>query len=393
MTAAAAPDAFPPQVQWSLPRREDIQRWWSEIDAWSLCFALGLVGVGVVLGLSTSPIRAERVGVEPFYYVKRQAVFLIPALIALIGCSTLSVRGARRFGVILFLISLCALVAVPIIGQTMNGATRWISLGVATVQPTEFYKPGFAVAVAWMLSARDDPTAPPVMSIAIGILAISAFLLYLQPDFGQTVLLCVAWSMMFFVAGAAIAWAGSAMVLAVFGGGVVYAAVPYVRARVDAFLYSQDGGFEQLRNARRAIEQGGIFGRGPGEGYYKTRVPDVDADFVYAAAVEEYGLMMAVALIGAYGFISIRALTRMRGSRDDFSSIAAAGLAALVAAQALVHMGVSAQLLPAKGMTLPFVSYGGSSVVSSGLTIGLLIALTRRRPQTGLEAVLRETRR
>ncbi|MDO5605595.1 MAG: putative lipid II flippase FtsW [Paracoccus sp. (in: a-proteobacteria)] len=359
-----------------------LPRWWRTVDRWSLLAVLCLFAIGLLLGLAASVPLAERLGQPPFYYVTRQAVFGAVGLGAMMIVSMMSPRQIRRIGVLGFLVSVVVVALLPVIGTDFGkGATRWLSLGFASVQPSEFLKPCFVAATAWCLAASQEVGGPPGKWISFGITAAVVVMLAAQPDFGQASLVLFSWCVMFFVAGAPMVLLGCVAALAVAGGIFAYGASDHFARRIDGFLAAEVDPRTQLGYATNAIQEGGFFGVGVGEGTVKWSLPDAHTDFIIAVAAEEYGLVLVLLIIALYATIVFRSLMRLLRERDTFARIAGTGLACAFGVQALINMGVAVRLLPAKGMTLPFVSYGGSSVIASGIAMGMLLALTRHRPQ------------
>ncbi|GIX14400.1 MAG: cell division protein FtsW [Paracoccaceae bacterium] len=366
-----------------------LARWWRTVDRWSLAAAAGLFLIGLLLAFAASVPLAERNGLWPYHYVVRQAVFGMVALGAAVVLSMLELREARRLGVLGFLGVLAALALLPVLGTDFGkGAVRWYSLGAISLQPSEFLKPVFAIFCGWLMSASSDPNGPPGRVISLLAAALAAGLLVMQPDFGQAALILGAWGAMYFVSGAS-----PALMLALAGLAVAAARLAYERSahfasRIDGFLAAEVAENSQLAFALDAIRSGGLFGAGVGEGVVKWRLPDAHTDFIIAVAVEEYGLAMVLGIIALLLVILLRSIRRLMRERDPFVRLAGTGLVTLLGLQALINIGVSIRLLPAKGMTLPFVSYGGSSLLAAGATVGLLLALTRRRPQDELTELL-----
>lgn len=366
-----------------------IPRWWRTIDKWSLACIIGLFGVGMLLGLAASPPLAERNGLEPFYYVTRQAFFGLMAIAVMLIVSMQSLATVRRLGVLAFVATFFTLIALPVIGTDFGkGAVRWISLGFASVQPSEFLKPAFIVLSAWLMAAAQDVGGPPGRLYSFFIAAAIVVLLALQPDFGQASLVLFAWAVMYFAAGAPIVLLTVIGGLTVGGGVLAYSSSEHFARRIDGFLAAEIDPRTQIGYATNAIQEGGFFGVGVGEGQVKWSLPDAHTDFIIAVAAEEYGLILVLAIIALYATITVRSLFRLMKERDPFARLAGTGLACSFAVQALINMGVAVRLLPAKGMTLPFVSYGGSSVIASGLALGILLALTRSRPQNRMADIL-----
>ncbi|SEH71215.1 peptidoglycan glycosyltransferase FtsW [Paracoccus alkenifer] len=366
-----------------------LPRWWRTVDKWSLGCVVALFALGLLLGLAASVPLAERNNLPSFYYVTRQAVFGGVALAVMLVISMLSPQMVRRLGVLLFAGAFLAVLALPVIGTDFGkGATRWLSLGFASVQPSEFLKPGFIALCAWFMASSQAVGGPPGRLYSFFVAAVVIGLLAMQPDFGQASLVLFAWLVMFFVAGAPVVLISGTIGLAGLGGMFAYANSEHFARRINGFLSAEVDPRTQIGYATNAIQEGGFFGVGVGEGTVKWSLPDAHTDFIIAVAAEEFGFVMVMTIIALYGAVVIRSLLRLVGERDPFARIAGVGLACAFGVQALINMGVAVRLLPAKGMTLPFVSYGGSSVIASGITLGMLLALTRARPQNVLSDVL-----
>ena len=366
-----------------------LPRWWRTIDKWSLACVLGLFAIGVLLGLAASPPLATKNGLPPFFYVQRQLQFGGLAIATLLVTSMMAPRLVRRLAVVGFLVSFVALALLPVLGTDYGkGAVRWYSLGFASVQPSEFLKPAFIVAAAWMMAAAQDFDGPPGRLYAFVMAAVIAVMLALQPDFGQACLILFAWGVMYFVGGAPmillVACAGAVVALGV----LAYNSSEHVARRIDGFLSPEVDPTTQLGYATGAIREGGLFGVGVGEGQVKWSLPDAHTDFIIAVAAEEYGLILVAVIIALFGTVVVRSLIRLVRERDPFIRLAGTGLACAFGIQAVINMGVAVRLLPAKGMTLPFVSYGGSSLVAGGILVGMLLAFTRERPQGRFEDIL-----
>lgn len=364
-------------------------RWWRTVDRWSLGCVLGLFAIGLLLGLAASVPLAEKNNQPQFYYVTRQAVFGGIALVVMLVVSMLTPLNVRRLGVVGFAFSMLAVLALPVIGTDFGkGAVRWLSFGFASVQPSEFLKPGFVAICAWFIASAEEVGGPPGRVYAFILTVVVVVLLALQPDFGQASLVLFSWGVMYFVAGAPIALLVTVAAGAAVSGVFAYGASEHFARRIDGFLTAEVDPRTQLGYATNAIQEGGFFGVGVGEGLVKWSLPDAHTDFIIAVAAEEYGLIMVLVVIGLYGTIVARSLWRLLRERDAFARIAGTGLACSFGVQALINMGVAVRLLPAKGMTLPFVSYGGSSVIASGIAMGMLLALTRVRPQGEIGDIL-----
>ncbi|NND40861.1 MAG: cell division protein FtsW [Rhodobacteraceae bacterium] len=372
-------------VYGSVPTRDGepiIPRWWRTIDKWSMCCVLILFGIGLLLGLAASPPLAQRNGLADFHYVQRQAVFGGMAIVVMFAFTLMSPRMVRRLAVIGFVVSFTALLFLPLFGTDFGkGAVRWYSLGFGAFQPSEFLKPGFIVVAGWMIAASNEIAGPPGKSYSFGIALLIALLLVMQPDFGQACLILFAWGVMYFIGGAPFTILAGIAGLAVVGGAFAYQHSEHFARRIDGFLSAEVDPTTQLGYAANAIREGGFFGVGVGEGTVKWSLPDAHTDFIIAVAAEEYGLLLVLVVILLYATIVLRSLFRLMRERDPFIRLAGSGLACTFAVQAMINISVAVRLLPAKGMTLPFVSYGGSSLIAGGILVGMLLALTRVRPQ------------
>lgn len=359
-----------------------LPRWWRTIDKWSMTSILVLFGIGLLLGLAASVPLAERNGLNPYYYVQRQMVFGSLAMVAMVICSMLSPKQVRRVGVLGFVLSFVALVLLPVFGTDFGkGAVRWFSFGFASFQPSEFLKPGFMVVAAWLMAASMDLKGPPGKLFSFILAVIVVGFLAMQPDFGQAMLVLFGWGVIYFVAGAPMLLIASIIGGTGFAGFIAYGMSEHLARRINGFLASDIDPRSQLGYATNAIQEGGFFGVGIGAGQVKWTLPDAHTDFIIAVAAEEYGTILVLVIIALYGIVVVRSLSRLTRERDPFARLAGTGLACIFGVQAMINMGVAVRLLPSKGMTLPFVSYGGSSVIAAGITVGLLLALTRSRPQ------------
>lgn len=359
-----------------------IPRWWRTLDRWTMSCIFILFGIGLLLGLAASPPLAERNGLGAFYYVQRQAIFGSVAMLVMICTSMMSPQLVRRLGVIGFAIAFVALALLPIFGTDFGkGAVRWYSLGFGSFQPSEFLKPGFVIVAAWLLSAGQEINGPPGKTYSLALTLVIVAFLAIEPDFGQASLVLFSWGVMYFIAGAPI------LILLILAGGMLFAGTvaynnsEHFARRIDSFLSSDLDPTTQLGYATNAIQEGGFFGVGVGEGQVKWSLPDAHTDFIIAVAAEEYGLILVLFILALFLVITVRSLMRLMRERDPFIRLAGSGMACMFAIQALINTGVAVRLLPAKGMTLPFVSYGGSSLIAGGIAVGMLLAFTRSRPQ------------
>jgi len=359
-----------------------LSRWWRTLDKSVLTAILILFSIGLLLGLASSPPLAEKNGLAPFHYVYRQAIFGSLALFVMVVFSMLPSKVIRRLGVIGFLLCFVALGLLPFFGTDFGkGAVRWYGLGFVSVQPSEFLKPGFIVTVAWLISANGQINGPPgrLWSFIITMLVVA--LLIIQPDFGQACLILFGWGIIYFVAGASFILLAALALMVLAAGSIAYSYSEHFAKRIDGFLSPDIDPRTQLGYATNAIQEGGFFGVGVGEGQVKWSLPDAHTDFIISVAAEEYGLFLVVLIILLFTWIVLASLIRLLKERDAFNRLAGSGLVAMFGIQAIINVGVAVRLLPAKGMTLPFVSYGGSSIIAMGITTGMLLALTRVRPQ------------
>ncbi|GAA0774192.1 cell division protein FtsW [Roseibium denhamense] len=366
--------------------------WFWTVDHYLLAAFSLLMLAGVVFSFAASPPVAERIGVDTLFFVKRQAMYLIPALGLMLAGSLMTPRMVRRAALLVFTVSLILLIATLFMGFETKGARRWIYLGGVSLQASEFLKPAFVVLIAFLLSESGRRSEVPGVLFAFVLFGICAALLIAQPDFGQTMLLGLVWAGLFFFNG--ISW------LIIMGLGLTglvglfaaYAFLPHVTARVDRFLDPSSGDTYQIDTAMDSFLSGGWFGRGPGEGTVKRILPDSHADFIFAVVGEEFGAVACLIVVSVFAFIVIRGLWHASKDQDAFSRLATAGLVVLFGLQATINLAVNLHLIPSKGMTLPFISYGGSSLLSSAMTAGAILALTRRRPQPSRGAVVTVSR-
>jgi cell division protein FtsW len=366
-----------------------LPEWWHTVDRWSLMAIVALFLIGLMLTMAASPPLAVRNGLDHFHYVYRQAFFGIAALGVMVVVSMLDPVRIRRGMVALFALSALAVLLLPVFGTDFGkGAVRWYSLRVISVQPSEFLKPAFAVFAAWLLAASQDIDGPPGRAISLVVACTLTALLAAQPDFGQAALVIGTWGLMYFAAGAPVLLLGGVGAGVLLFGWSAYHSSEHVARRIDGFLTSEVDPRTQIGYATNAIQEGGFLGVGPGNGSVKWTLPDAHTDFIIAVAAEEFGLLLCVLVMALYLSIVVRSLLRLVRERDAFIRLAGTGLAVLLGMQALVNLGVSVRLLPAKGMTLPLISYGGSSLIAAALGLGALLALTRRRPQHALDDLL-----
>lgn len=359
-----------------------ISKWWRTIDRWTLSSIFILFAIGILLGFAASPPLAAKNGFEPFHYVQRQIMFGTFAVLIMLVTSLMTPKWIRRLAVMGFMVAFVATLLLPYFGTDFGkGSVRWYSLGFSSIQPSEFLKPGFVVVTAWLIAASQEINGPPGKMWSFFLAVTVAILLVLQPDFGQACLIIFAWGVIYFVAGAPLAILVGMAGAVVGAGTIAYNASEHFARRIDGFLSPDIDPRTQLGYATNAIQEGGFLGVGVGEGEVKWSLPDAHTDFIIAVAAEEYGFVLVALIITIFTGIVLTSLVRLMREREAFVRLAGTGLVAMFGIQAVINMGVAVRLLPAKGMTLPFVSYGGSSLIAGGIAIGMLLAFTRTRPQ------------
>jgi cell division protein FtsW len=361
--------------------RSAFAEWWWTVDRYLLVALIALMFGGVVLSLAGSPAVAERLGYDSFHFVKRHVIFFVPAVLVLIGTSFLTPKQARRVAFVVLAISLVLMLAALFVGVEVKGARRWINLGPLSIQPSEFMKPAFIVISAWLFAENSKRTDIPGNLFALILLTIVAALLIAEPDFGQTMLVTIAWSALFFMAGLSWVWIAVLGAIAVGGAFAAYTVLPHVASRVNNFLSPGSGDTFQIDRAIDSIMSGGWLGQGPGEGTVKRILPDAHTDFIFAVAAEEFGIIVCIGLVIIFAWVVFRGFVSSLKSDDAFIRLASAGLIVVFGVQSVINMAVNLNLIPAKGMTLPFISYGGSSMLAVAFEMGLLLAFTRRRAE------------
>lgn len=359
-----------------------LAKWFWTVDRGLLSAALALMALGVALSFASSPaaILADESISDPFHYSWRMMVFSGLGLTLMLGSSLLSPKGVRRIAILALLGAIVVMAALPFIGDAVKGAARWVNLGPFSLQPSEFAKPGLIVFAAWMFAEAQKGQGVPGVTIAFGFYALTVCLLLIQPDIGQTLLITTTFMAVFFMAGVPFKWMAVLASLGMAGLVSLYFVFGHMRDRLSRFFSPETTDTHQIDSASQAIRAGGLIGRGVGEGVMKRRVPDLHTDFIYSVGAEEFGLILSLIMIGLYAFIVLRGMKKAMKLNDPFEQTAAAGLFMLIGLQACINIAVNLNLIPTKGMTLPFISYGGSSMLAMGLTMGLALALTRRRP-------------
>ncbi len=359
-----------------------VSRWWWTVDRWVLLALSMLVLLGAIMTLTASPGAAERIGLDPLHFVRNQFAFLPFGLAILVAVSFLTPVGIRRLATIGFGVGSLLMLYTLAAGHDVNGARRWLSLGDFSLQPSELVKPCLAVMVAWVLARWSGAAAPRGWALATLLSMVVVLLLALQPDFGMALTVAVVWLVQLFLSGLPAAWVVIGVLVAFGAITAGYVFLPHVAARIDRYLDPSSGDSYQVDTSLRAFEAGGLLGRGPGEGVVKGHIPDAHTDFIFAVAGEELGVIACVGIIALFAFVVLRGFGRVARQADLFTLLAVAGLLTQFGLQALINMGVAVRLLPAKGMTLPFLSYGGSSMLATAIGMGMVLALTRTQRET-----------
>tara|TARA_B100000073_G_C23732539_1_gene571308 strand:- start:725 stop:1867 length:1143 start_codon:yes stop_codon:yes gene_type:complete len=362
-----------------------LYRWWLTVDKTSIFLILILMFLGLLMCMASSTELAVENGKGSFFYVGKQAIFCVVGFIILIGLSMSSIKFIRRISIILFFFSLSLLIVIPIFGTDFGkGAYRWLSLGFISFQPSELIKPFYVIFASWLFVSSIEKAGLPGISISAVVSLILIGLLVLQPDFGQASLIIATWSIIYFASGAPVLLLIIVAASAAAFGFYIFKSYSYVADRITNFMSSEIDPLSQLGRARSAIQEGGYLGVGLGEGKVKVHLPDAHTDFIIAVAAEEYGLILCFLIIGLIGFLVIRAIFLLSKEESFFIRLSGTGIAGLIGMQALINLAVTVRLIPAKGMTLPFISYGGSSLISVSILCGILLCLTKRRPRYGL---------
>lgn len=360
-----------------------IGQWWWTIDRWTLAALMLLIMLGILLIMAASPAVADLHHWSSFHFIKKHIIFLIPTLLILFGVSFLSLEDIKRFSVVIFLISMLGLMVTSFCGLEIKGACRWLEIGGISFQPSEFIKPAFAVVSAALFAKHQMEPSFPGNWVSIGLYLVVVTFLLLQPDLGMTALITVMWFSQFFLAGMPLFLIVSAGACGIGGLIGAYFLFPHVTRRIDHFLHPDGndkfGDRYQINQSLEAFMNGGFIGQGPGEGTVKKHLPDAHADFIYAVAGEEFGMILCFFLLCLFGFIVLRSFTRLFDENNMFVVLAVTGLVVQFGLQAVINMASTLSLMPTKGMTLPFISYGGSSMLALAIGMGMVLALTRRR--------------
>lgn len=382
--------------------RSFLGAWWWTVDRAMLCAILVLAMIGVALVATASPSVAQQIGARhgDYHFLIRHIIFLIPSLCMMIGISMMPPRMIWRMSGVILVACIVAMIAVLFSGSEIKGAQRWLEFGGLSIQPSEIMKPVFAIVAAWLIAGQENAILKSGgyrgdhksaqnkkfhgFHLAAMLYFVMIVLLLMQPDLGMSVVLTAIITSQFFLAGLRFRYLAGLLALGVGGLGTAYFSFAHVRSRIDRFLQPDVGDNYQVEKSLAAIRHGGFFGVGPGQGTEKISLPDAHADFIFSVMIEEMGVLFAIILIGLYVFVLLRGFSRLRESGDVFTILAVGGLLTMFGLQAMIHMGSAINILPAKGMTLPFISYGGSSTIAMGLTFGMVLALTRGKKRTSI---------
>ena len=363
----------------SRTNRSPLAQWWWTIDRPMVLGVLALLAFGYLMAFAASPAVAQHIDKSIYFFAKKQFVFLTLALFVFFFVSMLSANLIRWFAVALLVGAIGGVIASLFVGVTVKGASRWLMIAGVSVQPSELLKPAFVVVTAWLFARQRARFESNDIWFALALLLGTCLLLAMQPDFGQTILICLVWMCLFYLSGGSLNLIAGLAAILIAAGSYVYSSYAYFRSRIERFLDPSTGDTYQVDKAMDAIRSGGITGVGPGDGRVKSILPDAHADYVFAVAAEEGGLIMGCLIIGVFAFLVWRALWALRDETEHWIQLAAAGLICLFGLQAIINLAVNLNLMPSKGMTLPFISYGGSSLLASAITMGMLVGLMRRR--------------
>ncbi len=372
-----------------IKRDSKLYKWWASIDVWCFSLSLLLIMIGVILSFGSSGAAADRLSYSnPFFFVYRQIVFALSAIVILSCISYLSIENSRRFAFLIYIFSIMLLLFILLFGHEAKGAQRWLKFGGFSLQPSEFIKPAVIILISWVLTRRiyDTKIKAEVLSAIIVAIPIGIFLL--QPDLGQTILLCFTVILVAVLAGISLRWGVGIIGLFLCGVALLFTLMPHAVTRINKFLNPDSSENYQTERALDAIANGDLFGRGAGEGVIKNLLPDAHTDFIFSLAVEEWGLIGALIILSLFALLILRGIYISSKNPDPFAQLSGMGLFTLLGIQVGINIAVNLSLIPAKGMTLPFISYGGSSLWGSAITIGFALAMTRKRPGA---SILRQT--
>ncbi len=355
-------------------------RWWWTIDRWMIAAIISIIACGAILALAASPAVAHHNDLDTFFFARRHFMIIPISVLIMFVVSLLNRTGVKRLATIIFGVSIILMISTLLTGEEIKGAVRWIKLGGVSIQPSELVKPSFVVISAWMFANWRLKEDFPGYLVSVGLYLVVVALLLMQPDVGMSILVSVVWGIQFFLAGLPMLLVLVIGLIFISGGFLAYFSFNHVQSRIDRFFDPAGSEAYQVARSLEAFRNGGVFGRGPGEGQVKAVLPDAHADFIFAVAGEEFGLIMTLLVVGLFLFIVLRGFVKAFKETDLFVQLAIVGLLVQFALQALINMASTLNLMPTKGMTLPLMSYGGSSMVASVVGIGMVLALTRERP-------------
>ena len=355
-------------------------RWWWTIDRWMIAAIISIIACGAILALAASPAVAHHNDLDTFFFARRHFMIIPISVLIMFVVSLLNRTGVKRLATIIFGVSIILMISTLLTGEEIKGAVRWIKLGGLSIQPSELVKPSFVVISAWMFANWRLKEDFPGYLVSVGLYLVVVALLLMQPDVGMSILVSVVWGIQFFLAGLPMLLVLVIGLIFISGGFLAYFSFSHVQSRIDRFFDPAGSEAYQVARSLEAFRNGGVFGRGPGEGQVKAVLPDAHADFIFAVAGEEFGLIMTLLVVGLFLFIVLRGFVKAFKETDLFVQLAIVGLLVQFALQALINMASTLNLMPTKGMTLPLMSYGGSSMVASVVGIGMVLALTRERP-------------
>ena len=365
-------------IAFSRNSRSIIANWWWTVDKVLLSMILLIVVIGIFLNFSASPAVANRIGAGTFHFIKRQLVFLPAALLLMLFLSMQSLKTIRRTAVIGYAVTIILMILTLFWGEETKGASRWIRIFGVSLQPSEFIKPTLAVVAAWLFEGQKKYRDFPGDLLSTVLFAFTLLLLLLQPDVGMSLVVTAVWAFQFFLSGLSLVLVGVLAALGIAFAVAAYFMFPHVHLRVQQCLASENNLSYQIKKSLEAFQNGNFFGMGPGEGVVKMHIPDAHTDFIFAVAAEEYGMLLCLVIVALYACIVIRAMLLSCKDNNLFIILAAAGLSASFGLQGIINMASTLHLMPTKGMTLPFISYGGSSLLATALGLGMLLAITRR---------------
>lgn len=361
-----------------------IAQWWWTVDKWMLGAIFAIIAIGIILNFSASPAIAERIGAsDNYFFIKRQLLFLPIAIATMLFLSFQSPRMIRRIALVLFLLMLCLSFLTLFVGDETKGAKRWINLIGFSIQPSEFLKPTFAVLSAWLIASGKKAETKNGIIASLIIMIVIALILLKQPDIGMTFTVAVIWSVQFFMAGVSWILVAALMAIGIALAILFYFTIPHFQTRIDSFISPEAGDSYQINKALEAFRSGGLFGKGPGEGEVKSIIPDAHTDFIMAVAGEEFGFFLCMLIVTLFAFIIFRGFSLALKENSFFALLAIAALLVQFGLQAIINISSTLDMMPTKGMTLPFISHGGSSLVSIALGIGMVLALTRKNSGNG----------